>query len=161
MSRLVACALRMPETSTKISAFWVASTRFSARARLEPGQFAQGLGDLKDVAPWGRQTGADGGAAEIDHPQPFMALGDAPAVAVDRLGIGAKGPAGGDQHRVLQLGPGHLDHMGPALLLLLKGLLQGDHVLLQAVKQQQGRPPERGGKDIVGRLVEIEVVERD
>ena len=50
------------------------------------------------------QPGADGRAAQVHHPQAFLALGDPPAIAGDRVGKGTHAATERRQHRVLQLG---------------------------------------------------------
>ncbi len=105
------------------------------------------------------QAGADGGAAQVHHPQPLLALGQAPAVPVQRLGVGAHAPAQGGEHRVLAFGAGHLDHVGQGLLLVLEGLLQGQHLALQLAQAQDGGDAQGGGEGVVGALVQVEVVQ--
>ena len=160
LSSEAAQALRMPETSTKTSAFCVASTRFSARAKPRPVS-SRSVSTTRKMYWRGRgEAGADGRAAEVDHAQPLLAFVDAPAVAVQGLGIGAHLAAQGDEHGVLELGAAHLDHVGELLLLCLEGLLQAQHLLFELVQQADGRQPQGGGEGVVGRLVQVDVVER-
>ena len=79
----------MPETSTKTSAFCVASTRFSARAKPMPVSFAQLIHDAEDELARRSQSGADRRPAQVHHAQALLAFVNAPAVAVDRLGVRA------------------------------------------------------------------------
>ena len=55
----------------------------------DAGELAQRVDDAEDVLPRRGEAGADGRAAEVDHAQALLALVDAPAVAVERLGVGA------------------------------------------------------------------------
>ena len=139
LSRVTASALRIPETSTNTSAFWVASTRFSARAKPTPERSRSSSTTRKMNWRGAARPVPDGGAAQVDHAQPLLALVDAPAVPAEGLGVGAHLAAQGDEHGVLHLGAGHLDHVGVALLQLLEGLLQRDHVVLEVVEQPDGR----------------------
>ena len=106
-----AWALRMPETSTNTSAFCVASTRFSARAKPIPVSSRKVSDDPENELARRGQPGADGGAAQVHDAQPLLAFVDAPAVAVDGLGIGAHFAAQRRQHRILQLGAADLHHV--------------------------------------------------
>ena len=97
----------------------------------DAGEVAQRVHHPEDELPRRGQAGAHGGAAQVDHAQPLLALVDAPAVAAEGLGVGAHLAAQGDEHGVLHLGAGHLDHVGVALLQFLEGLLQGHHLVLR------------------------------
>ena len=55
----------------------------------DAGELAQRVDHAEDVLPRRGEAGADGRAAEVDHAQALLALVDAPAVAVERLGVGA------------------------------------------------------------------------
>ena len=125
-----------------------------------PRELAQRVDHPEDVLPRRGQAGADGGAAEVDHAQPLLALVDAPAVAVERLGVGAHLAAEGGEHGVLQLGAADLDDVGELLLLGLEGLLQGHDLLFEVVQQTDGGQPQGRGVGVVGRLVQVDVVER-
>ena len=126
----------------------------------DAGELAQRVDDAEDVLPRRREAGADGRAAQVDDAQALLALVDAPAVAVEGLGIGAHLAAQRGEHRVLVLGAADLDHVGERLLLLLEGLLQGHHLLLEPVQERDGRQAQGGGVGVVGALVQVEVVER-
>jgi hypothetical protein len=121
----------MPETSTNTSAFCVASTRFSARAKPIPVSSRKVSVTLENELPRGGQPRADGGAPEIDDAQPLLAFVNAPAVTVHRLSIRPHLAPQGRQHRILQLGPADLDDMREALLSGLKGFLQSNHASFQ------------------------------
>ncbi len=124
------------------------------------GELAQSVDDAEDVLARRRETGADGGAAEVDHAQALLALVDAPAVAVEGLGVGAHLAPQRGEHGVLVLRAPDLDDVGELLLLLLEGLLQGDDLLFQPVQERDRRQAQRGGEGVVGALVEVDVVQR-
>ena len=55
----------------------------------DAGELAQRVDHAEDVLARRGEAGADGRAAEVDDAQALLALVDAPAVAVERLGVGA------------------------------------------------------------------------
>ena len=114
----------------------------------------------KMYSPRRGEAGADRRAAEVDHAQALLALVDAPAVAVERLGVGAHLAPERGEHGVLPLRAPDLDHVRELLLLGLERLLQRDDLLLEPVQQVDGREAQRGGVGVVGALVEVEVVGR-
>ena len=140
-SRLPASVRRMPLTSTKTSAFCVASTRFSARASPRPVICRRCSTDAEDVLPRRAQAGADGRAAEVHHPEPLLALVDPPAVAGEGLGVGRHLAAERHEHGVLQFGAADLHHVGELLFLLLERLQQRDDLALQLPQARRWRPP--------------------
>ena len=160
-SRLRAQALRMPLTSTKTSAFCVASTRFSARARPRPVMLAQVLDDAEDVLPRGAEAGADGRAAEVHHAQPLLALVDAPAVAAEGLGVGAHLAAERGQHGVLQLRAADLDDVGELPSpCAWNASCRATTSRSSSRSRPDGGQPQGRGVGVVGGLVQVDVVER-
>ena len=151
---------RMPLTSTKTSAFCVASTRFSARASPRPVIWRSCSTTRKIYCRGRAQARADGRAAQVHHAQAFFALVDAPAVAGNGLGIGATFRAQRHEHRILKLGAADLDHVGKRLFLLLERLQQHDDFPLQLAQAADGGHAERRREGVVGRLVQVEVIVR-
>ncbi len=126
----------------------------------DAGELPQRVHHPEDVLPRRRQTGPDRGAAQVDHPQPFLALVDPPPVPAEGLRVGAHLPAERGEHRVLHLRARDFDHVGVLLFQSLERFLQGDEPVLQRVEQQDGGQPQRRGIGVVGGLVEVEVGQR-
>jgi hypothetical protein len=82
------------------------------------------------------QAGADGGAAEVHDAQPLLAFVDAPAVAVDGLGVGAHLAAQRREHGVLQLRAADLDDVGEFFFRRLKRFLERHDILLQRLQRR-------------------------
>ena len=124
---------------------------------VEAGHGAEFLDGEEDVAARGGEAGADRGAAEVGDAQAFGAAAEAPAVAAQGAGEGAERAAEGDGDGVAQFGTAQFDDAGEGPLLLLAGLHQFRHRLLERGELTQGGDADGGGIDVVGGLVEVDV----
>ena len=98
-------------------------------------------------------------AAEVDLPQALFHFVNSPAVPGDGLGVCAELLAEGDGHGVHHLGPAQLRKPVVRILLDLEALLQPAAAEAERSHQADGRDPERGGIDVVGRLTHIDVIQ--
>ena len=127
---------------------------------VHPRRFAQRVDDAEDVGARRGQPGADRRAAEVDHAQPLLALEHAPAVAA--AGFGPGRAFGAERHRtgVLQLRAADLDDVREVALARLERRLQPGDGLFQPAQAVDRGDLERGREDVVGRLVQIHVIQR-
>ncbi len=98
--------------------------------------------------------------AQVDDPQPLLALVGAPTIARECVRVGPELRAEHHRHGVLPLRAPDRDDAGERALAILRRALNRREVAAQRPHRRDRRDPHRGGNRVICRLVQVHMLDR-